>query len=255
MKALITGASSGIGYNMAKYLNSMGYSLILVARDKEKLQKIQKELSGEVKIVVADLSNESKLKELYVLCKNDNIEILINNAGFGLFGEFTETDLNKELEMIDVNIKAVHILTKLFLKDMKKRNKGYILNVSSAASFQAGPLMATYYATKSYVTKLTLAIYEELRRDKSNVHISCLCPGPVNTNFNNVANVQFSMKSLSSEYVARYAIDKMFQNKLIIIPGIKMKFTIFFNRLVSNKLAIRIVYKFQKKKEKNNMDK
>ena len=247
MKALITGASSGIGYNMAKYLNSMGYSLILVARDKEKLQKIQKELSGEVKIVVADLSNESKLKELYVLCKNDNIEILINNAGFGLFGEFTETDLNKELEMIDVNIKAVHILTKLFLKDMKKRNKGYILNVSSAASFQAGPLMATYYATKSYVTKLTLAIYEELRRDKSNVHISCLCPGP--------ANVQFSMKSLSSEYVARYAIDKMFQNKLIIIPGIKMKFTIFFNRLVSNKLAIRIVYKFQKKKEKNNMDK
>ncbi len=255
MKALITGASSGIGYNMAKYLNSMGYSLVLVARDKEKLQKIQKELSGEVKIVVADLSNESKLKELYVLCKNDNIDILINNAGFGLFGEFTETDLNKELEMIDVNIKAVHILTKLFLKDMKKRNKGYILNVSSAASFQAGPLMATYYATKSYVTKLTLAIYEELRRDKSNVHISCLCPGPVNTNFNNVANVQFSMKSLSSEYVARYAIDKMFQNKLIIIPGIKMKFTIFFNRLVSNKLAIKIVYKVQKKKEKNNMDK
>ncbi len=255
MKALITGASSGIGYNMAKYLNSMGYSLVLVARDKEKLQKIQKELSGEVKIVVADLSNESKLKELYVLCKNDNIDILINNAGFGLFGEFTETDLNKELEMIDVNIKAVHILTKLFLKDMKKRNKGYILNVSSAASFQAGPLMATYYATKSYVTKLTLAIYEELRRDKSNVHISCLCPGPVNTNFNNVANVQFSMKSLSSEYVARYAINKMFQNKLIIIPGIKMKFTIFFNRLVSNKLAIKIVYKVQKKKEKNNMDK
>lgn len=254
MKALITGASSGIGYNMAKYLNSMGYSLVLVARDKEKLQKIQKELSGEVKIVVADLSNESKLKELYVLCKNDNIDILVNNAGFGLFGEFTETDLNKELEMIDVNIKAVHILTKLFLKDMKKRNKGYILNVSSAASFQAGPLMATYYATKSYVTKLTLAIYEELRRDKSNVHISCLCPGPVNTNFNNVANVQFSMKSLSSEYVARYAIDKMFQNKLIIIPGIKMKFTIFFNRLVSNKLAIKLVYKFQKKKEKNNND-
>ena len=212
MKALITGASSGIGYNMAKYLNSMGYSLVLVARDKEKLQKIQKELSGEVKIVVADLSNESKLKELYVLCKNDNIDILVNNAGFGLFGEFTETDLNQELEMIDVNIKAVHILTKLFLKDMKKRNKGYILNVSSAASFQAGPLMATYYATKSYVTKLTLAIYEELRRDKSNVHISCLCPGPVNTNFNNIANVQFSMKSLSSEYVARYAIDNNTRN-------------------------------------------
>ena len=255
MKVLITGASSGIGYQMAKYLSDLGHDLILVSRDKEKLQEMQETLKTDVKIIVADLSLESKVKEVYVLCKNENIDVLINNAGFGDFGKFDETDLSKELNMIDLNIKAVHILTKLFLKDMKKRNKGYILNVSSAASFQAGPLMATYYATKSYVTKLTLAIYEELRRDKSNVHISCLCPGPVNTNFNNVANVQFSMKSLSSEYVARYAIDKMFQNKLIIIPGIKMKFTIFFNRLVSNKLAIKIVYKFQKKKEKNNMDK
>lgn len=250
MKALITGASSGIGYSMAKYLSTMGYDLILVSRDKEMLQRIQKELSTEVKIIVADLSQESKLKELYVLCKNDNIDILINNAGFGLFGEFVDTDLNRELEMIDVNIKAVHILTKLFLKDMKKRDSGYILNVSSAASFQAGPLMATYYATKSYVTKLSLAIYEELRREHSNVHISCLCPGPVSTNFNDVANVQFSMKSLSSDDVAKYAIDRMFRNKLIIIPGMKMKFTIFFNRFISNKFAIKIVYNFQKKKEK-----
>ena len=255
MKALITGASSGLGREFAKILSNMGYDLILVARRKKRLESLQKELNTNVQIISMDISSSYNCMQLYELVKKEDIEILINNAGFGLFGEFTETDLNKELEMIDVNIKAVHILTKLFLKDMKKRNKGYILNVSSAASFQAGPLMATYYATKSYVTKLTLAIYEELRRDKSNVHISCLCPGPVNTNFNNVANVQFSMKSLSSEYVARYAIDKMFQNKLIIIPGIKMKFTIFFNRLVSNKLAIRIVYKFQKKKEKNNMDK
>lgn len=250
MRALITGGSSGIGYSMAKYLSSLGYDLILVAKEKERLQEIQKELPTEVKIVVADLSNESKLKELYVLCRNDNIDILINNAGFGLFGDFSSTDLNRELEMIDVNIRAVHILTKLFLKDMKKRGSGYILNVSSAASFQAGPLMATYYATKSYVTKLSLAIYEELRREKSNVHISCLCPGPVSTNFNDVANVQFSMKSLNSDDVAKYAIDKMFKNKLIIVPGIKMKMTIFFNRLVSNKFAIKIVYKFQKKKEK-----
>ena len=153
-------------------------------------------------------------------------------------------------DMIDLNIKSMHTLTKLFLKDMKKRDSGYILNVSSAASFQAGPLMATYYATKSYVTKLSLAIYEELRREHSNVHISCLCPGPVSTNFNDVANVQFSMKSLSSDDVAKYAIDRMFRNKLIIIPGMKMKFTIFFNRFISNKFAIKIVYNFQKKKEK-----
>ena len=250
MRALITGASSGIGYSMAKYLSSLGYDLILVARDKERLQAIQKELKTDVKIVVADLSQESKLKDLYVLCKNDNIDILVNNAGFGMFGEFNSLDLNAELTMIDVNIRAVHTLTKLFLKDMVKRDSGYILNVSSSASFQAGPLMATYYASKSYVTKLTLAIYEELRRSKSNVHVSCLCPGPVKTNFNNVANVDFSMKGLDSDYVAKYAIDKLLKKKLIIIPGFKMKSLAFFNRFVSTKRALKTVYKFQKKKEK-----
>ena len=251
MKALVTGASSGIGYSMAKYLSDLGYDLILVARDKERLQEIQKELKTDVKIVVADLSQESKIKELYVLCKNDNIDLLVNNAGFGLFGEFDSTELTSELSMIDVNIKAVHILTKLFLKDMIKKDSGYILNVSSSASFQAGPLMATYYASKSYVTKLTVAIYEELRRKKSKVHVSCLCPGPVKTNFNNVANVKFAMKGLDSDYVAKYAIDKMLKkNKLIIVPGFKMKTLLFFNRFLSTKRAARIVYKFQKKKRK-----
>ena len=250
MKALITGASSGIGYSMAKYMSSLGYDLILVARDKEKLQAIQKELKTDVKIIVADLSDESKLKDLYILCKNDNIDVLINNAGFGLFGEFSSTDLATEVSMIDVNIKAVHILTKLFMKDMIKKDSGYILNVSSSASFQAGPLMATYYASKSYVTRLTVAIYEELRRKKSKVHISCLCPGPVKTHFNDVANVDFAMKGLDSDYVAKYAIDRMFKKKLIIVPGFKMKSIIFFNRFVSNKFAAKIVYKFQKKKEK-----
>lgn len=250
MKALITGASSGIGYSMAKYLSSLGYDLILVARDKEKLQKIQKELKTDVKIVIADLSQEEKLKDLYVLCKNDNIDILINDAGFGLFGEFNSTDLNRELNMIDVNIKAVHIITKFFLKDMVKRGSGHILNVSSSASFQAGPLMATYYATKSYVTRLSVALNEELRRAKAGVHVSCLCPGPVKTNFNDVANVDFAMKGLDSDYVAKYAINKMLKNKVIIVPGFKMKVILFFNRFVSNKFAAKIVYKFQKRKEK-----
>ena len=248
MKALITGASSGLGREMAIYLSELGYDLILVARNKDKLLELQDEVKTNTKIVVADLKDETKLKELYVLCKNDNIDVLINNAGFGLFGEFSETDLNTELDMIDVNIRALHTLTKFFLKDMKKRDSGYILNVSSAASFSSGPLMATYYATKGYVTKLTLAIYEELRRDKSKVHISCLCPGPVDTNFNNTANVEFGMKGLDKRKVARYAIDKMFKNKLIIIPGFKMKVTTFFSRFVSNKRALKTVYKFQKKK-------
>lgn len=248
MKALITGASSGIGYSMAKYLSSLGYDLILVAKNKEKLQKIQEELKTDVKIIVVDLSQESKLKDLYVLCKNDNIDILINNAGFGLFGEFNSTDLNRELNMIDVNIRALHILTKLFLKDMVKRNSGCILNVSSSASFQAGPLMATYYATKAYVTRLSVAINEELRRSKSKVYVSCLCPGPVKTNFNNVADVEFAMKGLDSDYVAKYAIDKFLKKKLIIVPGIKMKTILFFNRFVSNKFGAKIVYKVQKRK-------
>ena len=146
MKALITGASSGIGLDMAKYLATMKCELILVARDKEKLEKIQESLPTKVTIIVADLSNEQKVKELYVLTKNEKIDILINNAGFGVFGYFTETDINKELEMIDTNIRAVHLLTKFFVKDMEKNNFGYILNVASSAAFQPGPLMATYYA-------------------------------------------------------------------------------------------------------------
>ena len=248
MKALITGASSGIGLDMAKYLATKKCELILVARDKEKLEQIQESLPTKVTIIVADLSNEQKVKELYVLTKKENIDILINNAGFGDVGYFTETDLNKELEMIDTNIKAVHLLTKSFLKDMEKNNFGYILNVSSSAAFQPGPLMATYYATKSYVYQLTEAIYYEQKKKKTNVHVSVLCPGPVDTNFNNVAGVKFSVKPLKSSYVAKYAIDKMFENKLLIIPGFTMKCAKFFNRFMPNKLLLAITYRIQKKK-------
>ena len=251
MKALITGASSGIGRDMARELNKRGYSLILVAREKDKLQELQEELKGDVKIIVADLANEAKLKEVYVLCKNDNIDVLINNAGFGLFGKFDETDLASEIEMINVNIKAVHVLTKLFLKDMKKRNSGYILNVASSAAFGPGPLMATYYSTKAYVLRLTTSIYEELRRDKSNVVVSCLCPGPVKTNFFNRANVEFSVKPLPSEFVAKYAIDNMFNKKLIVIPGSGMKIAYFFEKFLTTKRLAKITYNIQKKKNPN----
>jgi len=250
MKALITGASSGIGLDMARYLATLGYDLILVARDKENLQKLQEELSVEVKIIIADLSDMNKVKEAYVLTKNDNIDILINNAGFGDCGLFDETDLNKELNMIDLNIKAVHMLTKLFLKDMKKRDSGHILNVSSSSAYMPGPLMATYYSTKAYVLRLTTSIYEELRRKKSKVRVSCLCPGPVATNFNKVANVKFAVKPLSSEFVAKYAIDQSLNGKLIIIPGFKMKCACFFSRFLSNKLLARITYRIQKRKLK-----
>lgn len=248
MKALITGASSGIGLDMARYLASKKYELILVGREKEKLEKVQETLPTKVTIIVADLSNEQKVKELYVLTAKENIDILINNAGFGDFGYFTETDLGKEINMINTNIKAVHILTKSFLKDMEKKNSGYILNVASSAAFQPGPLMATYYATKSYVYQLTEALYYEQKKKKSNVHLSVLCPGPVATNFNNVAGVRFSVKPLPSTYVAKYAIDQMFKNKMLIIPGFKMKCTKFFERFASDKFLLKMAYRIQKKK-------
>lgn len=250
MKALVTGASSGIGLEMAKYLDTLGYEVILVARDKEKLESVARLLKHKPKIIVMDLSQVEDIKSLYVLVKNDDVDILVNNAGFGLCGNFTETDLGKELNMIDVNIKAVHILTKLFLKDMKRKNKGYILNVASSAAFQSGPLMATYYSTKSYVYRLTEAINYELKKEKVNVQVSCLCPGPVDTNFNNVAEVKFSVKPLKADYVAKYAIDKMLKGKLLIIPGFKMKCAKFFGRFVSDKNLMRIAYRIQNKKLK-----
>lgn len=248
MKALVTGASSGIGREMAKILSDMGYDLILVARRKKKLEELKRQLTTKVTIINLDISSTYNCMKLYDKVKKEDIDIVINNAGFGLFGEFTETSLDKELDMIDTNIKAVHTLTKLFLKDFKEKDSGYILNVSSSAAFLSGPLMSTYYATKGYVLKLTEAIYEELRREDSNVYIGALCPGPVDTEFNDVANVKFSIQSLNSHDVAEYAINQMFKRKLIIIPGWKMKF-IVFSRLLPRKLLLRINYNIQKKKE------
>lgn len=251
MIALITGASSGIGRDMAKILSSKGYDLIIVARNKEALNNLKSELNTNVEVISMDLSNVDNCKELYNKVKNKNIDILINNAGFGLLGEFNETSLEKELNMIDLNIKSVHILSKLFLKDFIKRDSGYILNVASSAAFQPGPLMATYYSSKSYVYNLTLSMYGELKKRKSNVHISCLCPGPVDTNFNNVANCEFKAKSLTSYYVANYALNKMFKNKLLIIPGFSIKLLYIFGRLIPIKSKLNFTYNIQHNKRKN----
>lgn len=249
MKALVTGASSGIGKEMAYYLDKLGYDLILVARDKVKLEEVQNKLSKKSKIVIIDLANEEKIKDLYMLVKNENIDLLINNAGFGLFGDYEDVDLLKELEMIDVNVKAVHILTRMFLKDMDKRGSGRIINVASSAGLlKGGPLMSTYYATKSYVVSFSLAIYEELRRKNSNVKISVLCPGPVDTNFNNVAGVKFNLRGKSSEYVANYAIENMLKGKLIILPGITIKLAKAFSEICPDAIKEKIAYHMQKKK-------
>ena len=161
MKALVTGASSGIGKEIAYYLASLGIDLIIVARNKENLEKIKKDVKVNVKIITMDLITSDNVFKLYDMVKSDDIDILVNNAGFGLFGTFDETDLNRELEMIDLNVTTYHILTKLFLIDFLKKDSGYILNVCSSAGFMAGPRLSTYYATKNYITKLTLAIKTE----------------------------------------------------------------------------------------------
>lgn len=246
MKALITGASSGIGRDIAINLSKKGYDLILVARDLEKLNEVKSKLHTNVEVVSMYVSNAENCKELHE--KYQNIDILVNNAGFGDCGYFTKTSLDKELKMIDTNIVAYHVLTKLYLQDMKQKNSGKILNVASIAGFMPGPLMATYYSTKAYVVRLSEAIREELRREKSNVQISILCPGPVNTNFNKVADVQFALKGLSSEYVAKYAVDKLFKGKFYIVPGWKIKLARFGAKIAPNNFVAKICYNMQRRK-------
>ncbi len=248
MKALITGASSGIGKDIARVLSKMGYDLILVARRRDRLEELKNELKVNVEIICADVSSKENCFEIYEKVKGQDIDILINNAGFGIFGPFLKIDIEKELNMIDVNIKAVDILTKLFLADFKKKDKGYILNVASSAAFLPGPLLSSYYASKAYVLRLTEAVYEELRREKSKVYIGALCPGPVDTEFNNVANVKFALKGLTSEYVAKYAVKKMFKKKLIIVPGFIMKCARVASKIIPEKLLLKIAYNQQRKK-------
>lgn len=248
MKALVTGASSGIGREMAIYLSEQGIDLILVAREQEKLQEVQKELKTNSDIICMDLSSAQNCIELYKQVKD--VDILINNAGFGAFGEFIDTDLIKELNMINTNVCAVHTLTKLFLDDMCKKNSGHILNVSSIAGFLPGPHMATYHATKAYVLKLTQSIYEELRKRKSSVKISVLCPGPIRTPFLDKANVKFKTKLMTAEYVAKYAIDNMFKGKYMILPGGNNKAIRFLSKIIPDKIIGKIVYRMEEIKNK-----
>ena len=247
MKILITGASSGIGRSMAYYLNSLGHDLVLVARNVDKLNSIKNDLGDKVKVISLDLSNSANCYKLHDMVKD--VDVFINNAGFGLFGEFKDIELDKELEMIDVNVRALHILTKLYLKDMMDKDSGKILNVASIAGFMPGPLLNTYYATKNYVLRFSQGLIEELRMSKSNVSVHVLCPGPVRTNFDNVAGVKFSLKGLNSDYVAKYAVDCMFRNKFIIVPGFFIKIIRILSYIVPDSLLVRFVYMSQSKKK------
>jgi len=252
MKVLITGASSGIGRDLAREFAKINYDIVLVARNTEKLKALKEELTKdynvEVEYEIADLSKRENCEKIYKKVKD--IDILVNNAGLGDFGNFTKTDLEKNLSMIDTNITAMHILTKLYLKDMLKKDIGYILNVSSSAAFiPAGPFMSTYYATKKYVLSLTNAIYEEIKKNKSNVCISSLCLGPTNTEFNKKASIHASLKQMDKEYVAENALKGLFDKKRVIIPGMINKFLKVVTRFIPDSLLIKINYNIQKKKK------
>ncbi len=235
---------------MARELAKRGCDLILVARRRNRLEEIKNEITGvSVETIECDVSTEENCTKLYNSVKDKGVDMLVNNAGFGLAGEFLSTDLNKELNMIKTNVVAVHMLTKLFLRDFAEKDRGIILNVASSAAYMAGPYLSTYYATKNYVRRLTEAVYRELKEKNSNVSVSVLCPGPVNTEFNDVANVKFALKGLSSEYVARYAIEKALKGKLYIIPGLQMKLGVFLLRFIPNKLMLKISAHIQKKKQ------
>ena len=239
MKVLITGASSGIGKSLALEFAKQGYDLVLVARSKDALEEVKIEIGSlvQVEICVLDLTILENCKLLHN--QYSDIDILVNNAGFGLFGEFSTTSLEKELQMIDLNIKALHVLMKLYLEDMVKRDQGQILNVASIAGFMPGPMMSTYYATKNYVVSLSTGVREELRKRKSHVEIIILCPGPVLTNFNHVANVKFNVPSIDAEKAAKIAVEGMFKNKKIIIPSnMKLNYALVKISPVSLVLAV-----------------
>ena len=248
MKVLITGASSGIGKDMAKVMAKKADELVLVARNIEKLEEIKKELekNAKIEIISKDLSIEENCREIHNQVQN--VDILINNAGFGDCGNFTKTSLEKDIRMIKTNIIAYHILTKLYLTDMKEKDSGKILNVASIAGFMPGPLMATYYATKNYVVKLSEGIREELKKEHSKVQISILCPGPVETNFNKVANVDFHLREANSMDVAKYAIQKLEKGKFYIVPGIDVKIAKFGAKILPANIISKFAYMAQKRK-------
>ena len=231
MYALVTGASAGIGMEMAKYLGTLGYDLILSARSEDRLEQTRRVILARysdrsVHLLPADLSNREECFRLYreasTLAGDDGISFVANNAGMGVYGLFLETDLEKELDLIDLNVTSVHILSKLFLRDMVKKGRGVLLNVGSCAGFMAGPTFSSYYASKNYVVRLTEAIHEELRRAGSPVKVSCLCPGPTDTAFNRNSGVAVSGKQISAVQAAKEGVDGALQGKMIVIPGRKM---------------------------------
>lgn len=249
-RALITGATSGIGREMAIYLHRKGWQLVLTGRNEIILKRMAQKFGTGTKYIALDLAERGAAERLYAFCKGTKIDFLINNAGFGVFGAFTESPLEDELALLEVNIRSVHILTKLFLRDFTARDSGVILNVGSVAGFTTGPLLSSYYASKNYVVRLTTAIREELRRKGSHVSVSVLCPGPVDTDFNNRAGVTFSVKPVNPRFVAEYGIRRALDGECIILPTLPIRLCAMGVKLLPETLAAKIAYNMQKAKQR-----
>ncbi len=248
--ALITGASSGIGYELAKVFARDGYDLVIVARREAELQKLARKLSdefgGKVKILVKDLGELNAAEEIYQTVKQEELhpQVLVNNAGLGLLGPFTQTDLSVETKIIHVNIRALTELTKFFVRDMVQRGDGKILNVASTAGFQPGPFMAVYYASKAYVLHFSEALANELKG--TGVTVTALCPGPTITEFQERAGMAetrlFQMPHvMSGAEVARIGYEGMKQGKTVVIPGLINKLIAFSVRFSPRRLVAQIV--------------
>ena len=246
-KALITGASGGIGLDLARVFARDGYRVTLVARTEEKLRAIAAEIGGD--FIVADLTKPDAPRQIFE--RAGEIDALVNNAGFGVIGPFVENDLKRQLEMIQVNVVALTELTHRFLPSMIRRRSGAIMNVASTAAFQPGPLMAIYYATKAFVLSFSEAISDELR--DSGVTVTALCPGPTHTGFAAAADMEntrlFTLtKPMTSEEVARAGYDAMKRGKAVVIPGVKNSLLAQSIRVTPRAVVRRIVRELNSRK-------
>lgn len=249
MYALVTGASSGIGREIAKLLAKRGYGLILAARREERLIRLKEEIEEgcgvDVVVKPCDLSDVENARKLFEECRAYRVEVLINNAGFGKIGFFEDIGEKEELEMISTNIAAPYLLTKLFVNNMER---GYIMNVASLAAFQPDPKMAVYGASKAFINSFSKAVGYELRRRGKPIHVCTVCPGPVETEFNDVAKGHFNVKAMSAERCAKIAVDGMFKKKRTVIPGFLMKLLYFASKITPEAARLSLSYNIQDKK-------
>ena len=256
---LITGASGGIGYELARIFATRGYNLIIVARSADKLHALASELlhtGADVKVITTDLSLPNAAQTLHNQLKQQglHVDILINNAGFGLYGDFSETPWERELQMLNLNIVALTELTKLYVNDMKKQQFGKILNVASVAAFMPGPYMAVYFASKAYVLSFSEALAAELKG--TGVTVTALCPGPTRTGFETTANASDSglfekMPQASALEVAEYAYKSLMKGKQVAVYGILNKLNVLMVRLLPKKLFLLSIIWLMKPKKKD----